>query len=402
MLVERCEACHVEAEQVAELAPGGPPTRWHAVTDAACRACHTVADHQTNRASADACATCHVEHGDAERLADVATVRCTACHADLREGDGPLALVAADARAIRAFGDGHPEFAVWTFEGAGLTRKRLGQTPPPVDRAQLKLNHALHLKPGLPGPPGNPRVQLVCIDCHQGPMTVATWRFGKEPPGLAPVTALDLAPAEEPAYLAPVRYDQHCASCHPHTFGDARFPELPAPHDTPAEIRAFLKGLYSNYIVGHLDELAGPPRTRPIGEPAQARSAPTAEGWVAERVAAAETVLFTDPKRCRLCHTLEGNDEPRVVPTRVPIRWLPHARFDHGVHRLLACGECHGAAESPTTADVLMPRRKVCEACHRSGEASDRCAECHTFHAATAPVLMEGRLKVEDVAKPTP
>jgi len=399
MLAERCEACHAGAERVAEIVAGAPAPRWHGVTDAACRGCHTVADHQTNHASADDCASCHVEHRDAERLVDVATARCTACHGDLREGDGKLALVAGDGRNIRSFQDGHPEFAVWTFEGSNLTRRRLDRTPPPADRAQLKLNHALHLKPGLPGPPGDPRVQLVCTDCHQGPMTIATWRFGKPEPGLLPATALDLAPAEEPAYLAPVRYDQHCAGCHPHTFGDARFPDLPAPHDTPAVIRAFLKGVYSNYIVAHLDELAGPPRARPIGEPAAARSALTAEAWVAERIGAAEAVLFTDPKRCQLCHTLEGDPrEPRVVPTRVPVRWLPHARFDHGVHRLLACGECHGAAESTTTADVLMPRREVCAGCHNPGGAPERCAECHTFHAATAPVLMEGRLRVEGVA----
>ena len=46
----------------------------------------------------------------------------------------------------------------------------------------------------------------------------------------------------------------------------------------------------------------------------------------------------------------------RSCRRRSPSRWLPHARFDHGVHRPVACAECHEAATSTETKDVLLPK----------------------------------------------
>ena len=403
MLARRCQACHADAARVAPATDTAVP-RWRAVSDAACRTCHVIADHESNQAETPPCSACHVEHRAAPALAAVATSRCTACHADLdRHVRGEQRLVATDGRHIRRLDDGHPEFAVWTGTHDTPERWRLDHLPPPRDLAQLKLNHAKHLKSDLPGPPGAPRVQLACADCHQGPMVAATWRFGRQPPGWSFATAPDLAPAEEPAYMAPIRYQQHCASCHPHSFGDDRFPDLPAPHDTPPVIRAFLKGLYANYIVSHPDELSGPPRPRPIAGGATARSAASADEWVVSQVAAAEAVLFREPKRCQLCHALTeapGSDLPTVAPTRVPVRWLPQSRFDHGVHRLVHCTECHAAPESTETSDVLLPRLATCQRCHHTDGAAERCAECHTYHAANQPVEMNGPLTIRALAAP--
>ena len=167
------------------------------------------------------------------------------------------------------------------------------------------------------------------------------------------------------------------------------------------EVFAFLSGLYANYIVSHPKELAGPPRERPIAGAAEARSAASTEEWVTMQVAAAEAVLFREPKRCQLCHLLQeppGADLPVVAPTRVPVRWLPQSRFDHGVHRLLQCTQCHAAPTSRETADVLLPRRETCQACHRPGGARDQCAQCHTYHAATQPAEMDGPLSIRYLA----
>src|SRR5262249_21910811 len=152
-----------------------------------------------NQAHTPRCASCHVEHRGSARLAAVATAHCAACHADLAAYIvGEPRLVGADGRHIRGFADGHPEFAVWTRSHEEPRRERLDATPAPEDLAQLTFNHMKHLKADLPGPPGLPRVQLACADCHQGPMTAATWRFGVPPPGWSPATAPELAPAEEP------------------------------------------------------------------------------------------------------------------------------------------------------------------------------------------------------------
>ena len=410
MLEARCEACHASAtrpEAKAAAAPAEMPAArvagpWLGVTDVACRTCHDVPDHESNQSDTPACASCHVEHRRKAALAAVATGHCTRCHAGLdAHTRGEPRLVGVDGRQIRSFDDGHPEFAVWTRRTESPHRERLDRIPPPRDTAQLKFTHAKHLEPDLPGPAGMARVQLVCADCHQGPMALAAWRFGKQPPGWSPATAPDLAPAEEPAYMAPVRYQQHCATCHPHTFGDDRFPDLPAPHDTPPVIRAFLNGLYANYVVSHPEELSGPPRTRPIAEGATTRSAPSADEWVRAQVLAADAVLFRESKHCQLCHVLEeapASDLPTVTPTRVPIRWLPQSRFDHGVHRLLRCTECHAAPQSTETADILLPRRETCQTCHRPRGARNHCAECHTYHAANTPVDMNGPLTIRAVA----
>lgn len=392
----RCEACHAGTIE-ASVAGGGAP-RWQAATDAACQRCHAAPDHETNQASTPACGTCHAEHRGQAQLAATPANACIACHGDLDQHvKGTPRVVGADARAIHGFGDGHPEFAVW------IAGRRVRLDAAPVDGAQLKLNHKLHLKPGLRGPAGAGAVQLGCGDCHQGPMALAVPRPGDaapDPP--SPGDAPDLFPAEEPAYMAPIRFTRHCAGCHPNTF-DARFADMPAPHDRTEVVHAFLRGLYADYIVAHPDELADP-RRRLLGrEPTVPVATPN--DWVRDQVSQAEEMLFRDPKRCQECHTLSwpsAGGLPAVAPTRVPVRWLPQSRYDHGVHRLLGCSECHASADSEKTTDVLLPTAKTCRGCHHPEGASDRCSECHTYHAATGPREMNGKQRVRDLASGTP
>jgi hypothetical protein len=73
---------------------------------------------------------------------------------------------------------------------------------------------------------------------------------------------------------------------------------------------------------------------------------------------------------------------PEFLKTAIPPRWLPHSRFNHGVHRVLSCRECHGKAEQSTrTADVLLPRMNTCRECHRLTDgARTGCVECHVYH----------------------
>ena len=72
-------------------------------------------------------------------------------------------------------------------------------------------------------------------------------------------------------------------------------------------------------------------------------------------------------QKCEFCHVMSypGNARPDVLPTAIPVRWLPHSTFDHHVHRPLACAECHDTATTSTeTKDVLLPSVAVCRRCH--------------------------------------
>lgn len=343
LLASRCEACHDAAVQATAI---GARPRWRGASDAACRRCHDVGPHRSDEATSPPCARCHVEHRAGHRPA-AAPGACVACHGDL---EGTPRVVGADARTIRGFARdaGHPEFAV----GPPGARVRLDADPPPGDDAALALNHRLHLAADLRGPSGP--VQLRCADCHQ---------------------------ADAGGAMAPVSFVRHCASCHPNTF-DARFATLPAPHDRPEVVHAFLRGLYVEDAAAHPDARVDA-RRRVLGGDATTDSAAS---WASAQTAEAERLLFRDPKRCAECHRLDwGADAglPTVAPTRVPTRWLPYARFDHGAHAVVACGECHAASASETTADVLLPRADTCRACHHAKGASDRCGTCHAYHRPT-------------------
>src|SRR5262249_21920504 len=77
-----------------------------------------------------------------------------------------------------------------------------------------------------------------------------------------------------------------------------------------------------------------------------------------------------------------GGPVPEVIPPKIPARWLPHSKFDHSPHRPLACSECHKAAVSSETKDVLMPGVTSCRDCHQpKGGARSGCVGWHRYHA---------------------
>jgi predicted CXXCH cytochrome family protein len=89
-----------------------------------------------------------------------------------------------------------------------------------------------------------------------------------------------------------------------------------------------------------------------------------------------------------------------VVPPRIPARWLPHSRFDHGAHRPVACTECHAAATSTETRDVLLPRVETCRECHLpEGGARSGCVECHRYHDKSQERDPSGPFKVQQLRR---
>jgi len=348
----RCTACHVSV--------GSQHFLLH-TTDKACNVCHDGPTHHENQMFTPECVSCHVEHKGHIVLAALTDPHCTRCHAQLS--------VRRETRTFAArvtdFTRDHPEFAVLRI--------------PQPDTAQVKLNHEVHLKPGLRGPHGS--VQMICADCHRAGTSIAAWPYGQ------PATSTpSLLPYARGRYMNRIEYAQHCAGCHPLDF-DARVPTA-APHTTPDTIRGFLRLTYIDYAAQHPDDVSGGGDEEAGGlrrhsdDTEQAGAVP--EQWIRTQVAAAEELLYrTKNKGCLVCHALEAGDGlPRVVPSAIPQRWFAHAVFDHRSHRELRCIACHDKAPtSRETSDVLLPGIDACRKCHfASGGARAGCVECHLYH----------------------
>ncbi len=227
----------------------------------ACLTCHDAPAHQAAQTFTPPCASCHVEHEGASRLAATPEASCTQCHADLKVKEGQTNF----ALNIKSFSNGHPEFAA----------VRAGHAPDP---GTIKLNHQIHLKAGLKGPTGP--MHLVCADCHQealpAPRTAkATFLIGAMTLNLTLPAAMDSNLKSLSPEMAPVNFERHCMNCHPLVF-DTRFND-PAPHKETQIVQAYVIDQYTNYIAQHPGEVHEPVRlnsdlpSRPIPPAAQQR-----------------------------------------------------------------------------------------------------------------------------------
>jgi len=169
-----------------------------------------------------------------------------------------------------------------------------------------------------------------------------------------PGAAGTLRPAESVssargAYMAPVRFADHCAACHSDQLDfDKRILES-VPHDTPEVIHAAIL-----------------------------KAAPAGGKLVADL----EQTLWKD--KCTYCHTMKyvEGQLPQMVSSSIPGRWLLHANFSHAPHSMFVCQSCHtNVSTSKSEADVLLPAVATCQRCHRSGDgAPATCSECHSYH----------------------
>ncbi len=329
LLGQKCSACHVSQASFQKSA-----------TDQACLGCHDGPIHHTDQTFTPSCSNCHVEHQGTLRLASTSDRACTQCHADLTTTHGPSKFVSN----IRGFDSSHPEFAVLR---GGL-----------LDPGTIKFNHQVHLKEDLRG--ANGPVQLKCSDCHQP------------------------SDSSDRAYMTPVNYEKHCATCHTLQF-DRRFSES-APHKDPKVVYDFVFAKLTAYIAAHPAEipLVDEPDKRLPSRPPQPPARNAAE-WVQQRMADAQLLLWR--KSCKECHQMSypnGPDSlPAVAKSAIIARWLPHAEFDHKAHQMVQCASCHVKAnDSRETSDVLIPGVQTCQQCHHAGKdaAEARCFECHTYH----------------------
>ena len=96
---------------------------------------------------------------------------------------------------------------------------------------------------------------------------------------------------------------------------------------------------------------------------------------------------------CATCHevTARGTAVPLITPPVMPDRWMNHAKFNHAKHTAMACADCHAAAKSQLTSDIIMPSQHSCTACHSPrGGVSDSCTTCHTYHNPPPAAWLSG------------
>jgi hypothetical protein len=365
-LESRCEACHVRA--------------FVAVRDETCLSCHkSVHDHAPmsrlagaraepglggrllhavargfGRPGPGACSDCHSEHLGAGRMEPAHQRFCADCH-------GSLDQRLSDTRIGNAadFGRLHPQFhaAIPTRLGSrALTRVSLDAEP--RSASGLAFSHRSHLdkRGGVARMAASIGVErgygadgLVCGDCHR--------------------------PTEDGVRFFKVDMDRDCGACHS------------LAYDRVGGIVRRLKHGDVNQMIADLTAAsrASSPaiggRKRP-GDFAAGGTyyADFGGSSVAQRALSRDGI-------CGECHT-PGMSGGRlsVMPVTQVARHMTNGWFDHRAHRQEACGTCHAAEKSASSADVLLPGIAQCRTCHL-GETSSRpgivpsgCAMCHSYH----------------------
>jgi hypothetical protein len=317
------------------------------------------------------CAGCHHEHEGDKGLLQVTEDQCRRCHGDLHTSGGMHTFYPT----VTAFETDHPLFG-WSRPG-GLQ-----------DTAALHFNHQVHLHLRATGLHGIEKAldrlkSLECGSCHQ--------------------------PDARGHHMVPVRYQRHCAECHPLTVRIATpasdrkieqvveaFCQQPAPHVAPplvsAVVRERLRLLaQENPRLWRQGGTAGTLRSIPGRRPERSVVRDLSD-WVDYESSTVERLLFDSPGGCRYCHipkkgTRVGFGVAEYEWTNIPISWFPHAKFSHAKHGLMACTECHSRARTSTrTSDVLLPRKEKCLNCHNSQasgvNARADCLECHEYHGS--------------------
>lgn len=382
-----CRKCHTESWQPA-LRLASLDSGRHSVPNSACRQCHpAVGDHHPQSGETEpACASCHTEHRPEVSLTQIADSHCVQCHGNLNPQAIPKRQFYPEIVSFDAGPKGHPEFAffrrgdVSEQHGAFLVAGPGTPGKSWIDFGGLIFNHKVHLAAeGVLGADGK-KIQLTCADCHE--------------------------PEADGRFMKPIVYEQHCATCHPlRLAGDlAILGDL--PHEAPELVRGAIRERLSN-------------RT--------AQTQPAPDEWMIRRLP--RPTILTDPQAktvevqleaadhaifgleakgyCRKCHHVEIRDGEWHIPIlnpqfavpaenssheMIPRRWMQHGEFHHGHHLTVDCGDCHEAATSVSTSDILLPGIDNCRKCHGhtpttavTGVSGD-CVLCHGYHGPTKPL----------------
>ncbi len=382
-LQDNCANCHREPMVTASrFLPWNSHARG--VPNDGCINCHGARPHNDFVSGQSFCADCHREHRG-QSLKQVKDSFCLDCHRNLKAHHTSPSQ--ARAEDVSGFPSGHPEFALWR----GKDDRFRGSSDP----SHLRFNHRKHLVETGVFKPDKSFQHLECKNCH--------------------------VPDESGATMQPIRYEKHCAECHPllvrlsdrfegpvvEKLAQA-FNNTPVPHRPPSEVRAVLR----ERLV-ELYQAATPMQSNDVEvprTPLPGRPLVTEVVWrqVKSGLKESEELLFLNRQQgqvergqltlaigCAECHIEKErqNDglpvyKPSSWRSRPDEHWLRNARFDHRSHQTTHCTACHAGADLPATqsertSDVLLPHLATCAGCHNptSGVRND-CICCHTYHPA--------------------
>lgn len=287
------------------------------------------------------CAECHREHKAPHPLARQDNALCVKCHGNIKAFDAKTLL-----SDIHDFDRDHPGFKL-TFrtgpDAADSERIAQAETAHLVEKSGLKFPHVQHV--GLvQGPGGMSDVrELSCTSCHR--------------------------PEGKEMRFQPLSFKRDCIACHADRLevgpSDAT---LRLPHGAEQDVINALKVQAPKQFSRYSESLKS--------------------------------------TGCAYCHEMvttgKGDALPwRIMPLNITQDWFSKARFNHASHRTQQCQSCHDVENSETSADVAMPDRKSCLACHAGNRPKHKriassCMSCHDFHRAHG-VLGGGKLNASDV-----
>lgn len=340
---DRCEKCH---------------DQFKSVRNDACLKCHETRMHSEFEMRTPRCAECHVEHRGVHAFLTMSNTSCVDCHQHLLTKRSPPTI----QPEIPTFA-AHPPFVAL----------REGQT----DRAAVRFNHHIHLTSDKIAKADT----LHCASCHK--------------------------PNGAGTLMRPIRFEPHCKRCHKQ---EVQGPtgSIEALHKTPDVVRADVIAQLSVIGIRDAEGIFAPPqrplpgvRSQPIDDSRTLRE--YQQRWLGKLEDALYKPLREPPpaapdaprqgllesnKYCFLCH-IQGDDSAgsqiaAIKETHIPKRWLLRSEFSHRKHELVACQECHGAAEkSELTTDINLPKKERCVQCHLDAanqSAGTGCMECHLYH----------------------
>lgn len=356
-----CQKCHAE-----------PFAR---VQDRECLTCHQMTKHAERFDQFTAkhpglemrCATCHAEHKSELGLINKESDFCVTCHSSMQQLDPETDLLNVAALSS------HPQFRISVRDANGAEKRvPIDDKLQALDQTPIKLNHKVHLEPGLRGKDGP--VTLACSSCHE-----IDTHFKA---------------------LKPISFDRHCRDCHSLGF-DERLPYAEVPHgDSELVYPALLTEYTKMLLLGDDESLPNRakdlPRLMPSGAALPNPTQKTGDvSAVVQSAREAEKQLFTRTG-CFLCHSFSEKPEQERTDTNsyyavkkpaIPNAWYSKARFSHGAHEEFLCESCHPKTrESTKTQELLIPGKELCMRCHAEGDKQgyvrSGCAECHSYHDA--------------------
>ena len=420
-LANDCKQCHDASFQLPRRLLGST----NALFTHSCEQCHDqrMADHHGTPNDSSIvidCASCHSEHRGQSSLTNVSDSQCITCHSDINAKtdhhqsaftnsinsiDSHTEIALLKQWANSQPGSSHGVNQVGTFEGN--ENKRFS------DASNIKFNHAVHLHAnGVLVPPDHPD-------------------YGRQGANGSSKTTLDCASCHTPdatgQRMQPIKYEQHCSSCHQLSYSSllADTPlanNKPLPHVDPELINGILRdrlinyrALQSNTKGADTTKSAGLVVNRNPAKPLQFPDDTSNWDWVEEQLPNMQTLLFAGGKAagqgdlqngCALCHTFDRHQTSDTLDTiinwsirstDIPNKWLVHSKFPHDRHTQTSCVDCHyttdaensktvTARQSVNSDDILIPSIKKCQSCHTDERnqtpvmARGRCVHCHDYH----------------------